>query len=570
MPQVTSISGVSGYVPGGQASSPDQIDFVGLAQAMLQMKREKKSQEQQEAVNRLNTVQGMIKQGLQPSPEMLQQMQKDFKILDIDPKVLTANAQSVQPVQPQQQEAQQQPTNAPVAQPMPQVNSQAVSAVGNATQGNKAGAQAATPPSDSAAKKAPGGGVNTSGAMTPGGGQFEKAFNQASEGGTQPAMQSDPYAAVRSPQAMQQSYNNAMEMWQGMAATGFQKNQAEGMMADLQRRAMGGDDEALGRFLQLSGMNIPTDMMMFLRANPQQKAAMLSFAAGQETPAQAILRESNTRQMLMQQYGGVLDIPQIEEVTKSIMAGQGIPPGIAQKISTIQSRFKEAEFFYKFAQILPVKYAAAAAQAAAHGLNANLVLPSGMQSLSEMTLKIEQQKANAMSAQVGVERERNQMMKTKAEMDAFNDYNKIMNEMQKQENEQLMKTLNSLIDMEKADMDVDKTILNETIGKVALQVGVSTERVEGFWSFITGPKYKFSPIKTDTSKFTGQPQTNPDTGASLTDPGVIGAAAYDTASDIGAGGLPYIQKGLEGLAGATGEFVKGFKKRGEEKKKEKK
>jgi hypothetical protein len=390
------------YIPGQQV---EQLDIQDKYTKLMQMGMAVQQSKKAEAVQTIEQGFKLMDMGIDPDYDAMQRAAKTAGFpLPKDPKSWAV----------QQQGIQQAAAN-PTAAPTPGVDPNQAAGVGGATQGNKAGLQAGTPPSTSAANKAPGGGVITPNAVPTQ--TLQKAVAGSIPGVSGGQQGGGPQYAQTpmTPQAGGGLRGFTESRRQGMAvsaigsAADIQKKQAEAEhaknVAELSNKVRSSDPKNIdfkdiGKLMAMQGQNITPEMAKYGEMNSSQKSHMLDIAAGmEEEMGTKLQRESSFRAAMLtnpqtlRMVARPQDAPRLVE---SILSGNGFPTDIAAG-QNLDNLVQRADLFQKYAGVIgDVSYAAKMADAASIGGNPLDVLPEGIRGVAELQIKNEEERTKAM------------------------------------------------------------------------------------------------------------------------------------------------------------------------------
>jgi hypothetical protein len=368
-------------------------------------------------------------------------------------------------------------SDTPVTGPMPggqptNVNPGQLAAVGNAAQGSKAGAQAATPPSDNAAGKAPGGGVASVGNPQ----QVEQIAAMAHD------------SMMKKYGALAPLYGSAMNQVQ------MEQLKAKGVaeMEQLKHNAMGGDLQSMGRLYALAGHEVTDSTMrnMIMSSNMDNKVVgqALDFALGNETEAAKALRFDSTLKTLSSnpEIMGKLAHPEdITSIARSVVYGGKLPEGIQMKPFSVDELAKEAEYEkYLVTEVgLPYDFSHTIARSRSLGLDLNLSMPKGMQTLAQRKVGATEKQASA------------SMLSAQAEWKkAGAEWEKIKITAADKENKDLMDTLAQMTEADKAKHPWPDEVKSAVINRLAVKSGLMPERVKHWYNLFSGGEWQYTPI----------------------------------------------------------------------------
>jgi hypothetical protein len=437
---------------GGQADTTQLVQLAMAVKSFKMQEKEQKRQQAQQKVDLLLKNPGLL---VMTDPKDLEKAMKegfDLKFTDDTP----AN-----------------PQNANQTAPQAKVDPNAIASVANATQGNKAGAQAANPPSSEAANKAPGGGeVNTHTQVT------EKLAAEANH-------------------AFQEKFNKLAPIYgQAMSQLDLESHKARAMMEieDVKTNAAKGDMQAMGRLMLLSGKQVSDvdmrAMVVSSNMDPKIQAQALGFALGNETDGDKAKRFDTTLKTLASspEFMGRLARPEdVAAYARSIVYSGRLPEGISVKPHTLAELTNEAA--YEKTLIgdvgLPYDIAHTIARGRTDGIEITASMPKGFQTIAQREAGAKETQASA--ALTGAEAELQRLK---------NDGLKIQSELSAKPYEDLNDRLRMMTEASKAKhpwpQDVQDALLNE----VAVASHLMPERVNNFFHFLTGGahwEYKQNP-----------------------------------------------------------------------------
>jgi hypothetical protein len=367
------------YIPSAQNQTPDQFDPRGLAQIALAIHQTKFAEAEKEKSDAMDTLKMVTE-----NPDLLTMMDPN----DLKKKFETATGGKM--ASPEQVASMQKmiqsgaPPVTPPAPPAAPVPSNQLEQLGATMQGNKAGAQSATPPSAGAAAKAPGGGVTPGGIVTPGTGQLQQLQEGAMSSFTKQVGALAPLYLGAASQKQQQ----------------YLIAQKQQEIHKLYEEANGGGPGAVRAFGMLQQMNGKTTTADEMRAilsgsnDPAVAKQAMDYALGNETGADLAKRQSSTlttilgNKEFMQKLKDPTDAPRIAQ---SIVDGHGIPSDVMKRPLTLDE-IKDTNTYQKqlIDQGFAPEDARRAAEANAQGIPYTLSLPTAMHGLT-----IPQQEAQA-------------------------------------------------------------------------------------------------------------------------------------------------------------------------------
>ena len=370
-----------------------------------------------------------------------------------------------------------------------------LAAVGNAVQGNKAGAQAGAPVSPTAANAAPGGGVNQTGTPQ----LVEQLAAKAQQDFT------TKFGAVAP------LYASAMSQIEQEQLKAKTINEIEG----LKQNAASGDFRSMGRLYMLAGKDVTdADMRAMIASSnmdPKVVSQAMDFALGNETDADKAKRFDSTLKTLSSSpdFMGRLQNPtDITEIARSIVYGGKLPEGVgALRLQSLDELGKEADYEkYLTTEIgLPYDMAHTVARARSLGIDTNLSLPKGFQTLAQRKVGVTETEAGAAvtSAQAALIKSKSDMLK-------------VTSEIQSLASDRLNDRLKSMIEARKAKHPFPDEVENGLINEVAREVGLQPEQVKKWYQYVTGGEsWTYTPVPdSDLARAAaGGGDTTPSTGA---------------------------------------------------------
>lgn len=451
------------YLPGapqyGQGGGSPQIDAMGISRLALAVKQFKMEKEQTERNNALQTL-GLLTQNpgllVATDPKEVEKLMGKIGI-----KLGGSEGGSLNP-NPEQDGIPPLPTTLKPNQ---------IAALGALTQGNKAGTQAATPPSKSAAAKAPGEGVTPTGnaqMVEHFSSQAVSAFNQK-------------FGALA---PLYASGMNQLEQEQIKAHT---MNEIE----QLKQAAAEGNPAAMGRLMMLAGKNVTdSDMRAMLFSaegvDPKVMSQAMDFALGNETEAAKAQRFDSTLKTIMSTKS-VMDKLQnpldAGKIARSLVYSGSLPSDIQTKPLSVDELTNEATYEKQLTEDygMPYSLSHTIARARSLGLDVSQALPKpilGM--LSGPTLAERGVHAKEVTAEADMLKAQNEGLRLSA----------VLSE---KKFDSLNARLKTMVEADKAGHAWPKDVRDGLINELASQTGLTPQEVDHWYSFATGRSWKYTP-----------------------------------------------------------------------------
>jgi len=452
----------------GQGGGNNQ-NLVQLAMAVKSFKMQEKQQKKAEAASRVDM--------LMKNPQLL--LMQDPKEMEKDLKELGIKVTDQQPTNPQDAAK-----TAPTAEGTAKVDPNQMATLASVTQGNKSGAQSASPASPGAANKAPGGG-ETGGIMSP---------------------QLVEQMGAKANQRLQENYGALAPIYQGARSqVESSQHQAQLQMEidTLKRAAIGGDIRAMARLSSLAGHQVTDSDMrnMVVAAGASDKAVQqaLDVALHNETGDskasrfQAMSKDMLGNPQIMERLDNPLDV---YKITNSIVFGGSLPEGVSMKPFTLEELKQEADYEKMVMQDqgLPYEFAHLVARGQQMKVSPSLLLPPGMQGLlnpdnplnttSLATRKVGAQEKQASAAALSAEAE---MVKANTE------HSKIAVTLAQKEYDALNDRIKLMIEADKAKKPWPDDIKQGYLNQLARATGLMPEEVSHWYKFGMTTEYKKIP-----------------------------------------------------------------------------
>jgi len=355
-----------------------------------------------------------------------------------------------------------------------------LAAVGNAVQGNKAGAQAGAPVSPTAANAAPGGGVNQTGTPQ----LVEQLAAKAQQDFT------TKFGAVAP------LYASAMSQIEQEQLKAKTINEIEG----LKQQATSGDFRSMGRLYMLAGKDVTdADMRAMIASSnmdPKVVSQAMDFALGNETDADKAKRFDSTLKTLSSSpdFMGRLQTPtDITEIARSIVYGGKLPEGVgALRLQSLDELGKEADYEkYLTTEVgLPYDVAHTVARGRSLGLSPSESLPTSFQGmLSRPTLAQRKVGATEVEAGAAAVSAHAALLKSQADMA------KVTADITAMIPDRLNDRLKSMIEARKAKHPFPDDVENALINEVAREAGLQPEQAKKWYQYVTGGEsWTYTPV----------------------------------------------------------------------------
>lgn len=392
---------------------------------------------------------------------------------------------------------------------------QQVTKTGSAIAPN-AGAQAANPPSASAAAKAPGGGVVQT--VPAGTGTVEKGVAATNQ---------SPY---------EQMVASTRQRLADTAMSEHQRQVLDQHITNLKLQAEQGDGQALGKLMAMGGVNLSADQATFAMANPEQKQKIIDIASGQESPAQKELRVSNMTMDLFKsgRFASVADARSAAEGKTVAMQ-----PDLGRMVD-------EAKFTNELLNTgLSFDQAKDVGIKMANGVSLADALPTGVTPLVQQQMALEKRKVAAAetTAQAEVERTGVEAQRVQAEIARTNKETelaaqKMILDLQERDDKEFNSRFDNYVNMKRAKVSVDPSFEENMINELAARSGMIPEKVRQGLNWLTfgmlgRPGYEFKPAPGSTQPpgSAGAPQV----GTTPTKPSSAGVTPLNPHETIGLG-----------------------------------
>jgi len=435
------ISGLAGVVNAGGTQQADSgPELLQIVQAVQQIQQQKKEGAKAELGTMLEL---MNKHGLAPDEKTFMKTAKDAGI--------------------------------PIESLTAAVSGNDAVKTGNAMQGNKQGAQSAFPVSDSAASKAPGGGV------------VKTTNSQTTQSNVAKSSPFDSMVA-RAQEKIQLQHGSEMD-----------KLNLERLVTQLKTDAANGDSEAVGKLMNMGGIEFNMDQTMWNEASPDERRNMIGIAAGQESPAQ---RE----QRLSQQAASYWSSGRFETPRDARDAAEGKQVKMLPNLGRIAD---EARAFNElFAATGDAKIAKEVGQKMANNVSLVDALPAGVAPVLQQQLDLQRRTSAAtiqgekdrtdlarqgLNLQIKEADNRRLTLNRQMELDA----KQLMFDIEKLGDEKLNKEIDNMVNMKRAGFEVDPSFEENLINKMAVKSGMIPEKVRSIWSFLTFGGYENTVFKPD-------------------------------------------------------------------------
>jgi len=456
---------MASYIPGGgQVPPPIQGggggagQLVQLAMAVKAFKLQEADKKKHDAQETASLLMGNPQLLTMTDPKVIEKALKEGYGLSFDDKqpANPANAAKMPPEQPAAPQAKVDPNN--------------IAAVGNAMQGNKSGAQAGAPASPGAANKAPGGGVEKTG---------------------QPDLTEHLAAAAN--QHLNDKFG-AMAPLYGSAMSQMQMEQVKAQsIMDIEHTkqlAASGDFQAMGRLMLMSGKQVTdADMRAMVASSnmhPDVVNQALGFALGNESEADKAKRFDTTLKTVAgnPEIMGFVNPLDVSEYARSIVYGGSLPQGMNLKALSVNELTEEAKYEDYLVKTvgLPGDYSHLVARARSMGLDVNLSMPKGFQTIPQRETGAKEKQASASMLSAHAD-----MIKAQAEWD------KVSATIKSKVGDDLNEQLRTMIEADKAKHPYPQPVQDALINKVAEQSGLMPEQVSNWHSWITGKEWQYTP-----------------------------------------------------------------------------
>lgn len=534
------------YIPGGNNQSgqgmQNQGEFVQLALAVKQTQMQEKNQKRQQALQTLDTMMGLFKQGIVPPPKEFDRVMKDAGLNYTVDQMATMSPDQWKQIQQEAAGAQgagaqvgtpPSPGGAPAGLPST-IAPQDVTKAGKSMQ-PAAGAQSATPPSPAAAQAAPGGGVTPTAAA--------------------PSLVEHYVAQARSqfPQYAQM-YQGVLSQQQIAAKQAEIENGIRDNMMSFQRN---GDWGAFARARFLAGENLTDEHMRNIAMAAGPQAAHDYARAYSKVDPKAGERRAEVLKSLTANPSAISmfkDKNDILRVADAVAYNDPMPKDIAMNPFSIDQQKQMAEEAGKWIEYgFPPKMSWDIAEKRQMGFGINDIMPKGFDvelfkqgfvSSPERKMKIAEKEASA------------KMLQAQASMKQANvDASRLSLAEQEAKDKKPFQLLSQVIDMKKAGMDVPSSLEQEALASLTLitgadgkpALGMTVERKKNLLNYLSGGlfsdayHYEFKPTPTGDKgqkvidETAGPKQAGAAQGGFTSE--MVGSAAVQTAVDIAK--LPY-------------------------------
>jgi len=444
------ISGLAGVVnAGGTQQGNSGPELLQIVQAVQQIQQQKKEGAKAELGTMLEL---MTKHGLAPDEKTFMKTAKDAGI--------------------------------PIESLTAAVSGNDAVKTGNAMQGNKQGAQSAFPVSDSAASKAPGGGVTKT----------------TDSQGTQKAIaQSSPFDSMVA---------RAQEKIQMQHGSEIDKLNLERLVTQLKTDAANGDSEAVGKLMNMGGIEFNMDQTMWNEASPDERKNMIGIAAGQESPAQK-------EQRLSQQATSLFSSGRYETLRDARDAAEGKQVKMLPNLGRIAD---EARAFNElFAATGDAKIAKEVGQKMANNVSLVDALPAGVAPVLQQQLDLQKRTSEAQIAgekartdiaykgldlQLKEANVRMGMLSRQVELDA----KQLLLDLEKSKDEAFNKRFDNFVNLKRTGALPEEMETN-MINELASRSGMTVQKVSAIWQWLG-----YIPGVYDYGEFEYKPDTSKDQG----------------------------------------------------------
>lgn len=457
------------YIPGSPNQTPDQIDPRGLVQLAVAVHQQKQADAQQKRQNALELIK-MVSE----NPDLAtmvdhKKIEGAFKDAGMD----LASADQVKAMQNLITSGGGASAGAPAAPPpaVPVPGNQ-LEQLGNTMQGSKAGAQSATPPSDKAAAKAPGGGVTPGGIVTPGTGQLQELQAGALDSFSKQVGSLAPL------------YMGAASQKQQQFLIGQKQQEIHHLFED----AQSGSPTSVRSFGILNMMNghntTAADITAMLTGNndPVVAKQAMDYSLGNETGGDKAKRLTDTVKTLSAStdfMGKLKDPTDLPRIAQSIVDGHGVPMDLLKRPFSL-NEIKDMNGYEK--QLIDQGFdpvtAHNSAEAQSLGVPYTMSLPPAMQGL---TIQQQEAQAKGVTAEGAYKRGQGAIMEGQAALQRVQeDHDKITKDL----DEKLKEKLENYIMMEKNGISVPQELKDELLTKVAAASGISVQRVSHWYNWM--------------------------------------------------------------------------------------
>ena len=441
MPQVSSVSGVTGGIDA--SGRPQQTSTTALLQLAMAAKAQEEGKKREEAQKVLE----MIKMGLPVDPsDAKRKIETGFGVKLADPASLSKLAEMAPGLVPKAgQPAPQQgdfEEGAPPFTPAQPIQGPTANKLGTAFGGSKAGAQAGAPPSPSAARKAPGGGVTPS-----------------------------PTASLpnTAEDVIQQMSSQAFQAKQGEARNLGMEQQLKMSLMQMSQKALQGDPKALARLALMEGRQLDP-MAAYLSARNDKEREQV-YDAAVEIEKASSLGDKWTEVFKSIDTDLVPDPSDRTAIATALADGRPVPFDVqlkmGQKLRMSDLR-GEADAANKLIdQGFPVKLAWQIVHATKRvGLPVHMAIPQGLRSLAERKVRVEERKATVAEQRLEIELD-----------DA--------------KNKDLKDLLMFMATAERSGMPVPDEIKDKAFDEVAQRFGMKRVEVPAWWKLYLGTTSEF-------------------------------------------------------------------------------
>lgn len=455
------ISGLAGSVSGGGGGaqgSNSGPDLLRIVQAVQQIQEQKK----QSARSDLDAMLGLLeKHGMAPDEKTFMTTAKNAGI--------------------------------PIENITAAVSGKDAVKTGNSFQGNKQGAQSAFALPSNSAEKNPGGGVST----TVDSNQTQSGIAQSKIGGSGTGPKASPFDSM---------VQRAQARIENEATNASDKANLERLVNHLKQQAGEGDSEAVGKLMNMGGIEFKMDQMMWNEATPQERKSMIGIAAGQESPAQKELRLSN-------QASSLFGSGRYKTLQDARAAAEGKP---VETLVDLGRMADEAKLMNElFAATGDSKIAKEVAMKMANGVSLADAVPAGVSPILEQQLGLQKRQVKAEEDRVkisrdqlgiskdqlavqreglGLEKARDILNWSTKMAEAENDARQMILTLEKDKDEQFNKRFAHYVQMKNAGITIDKTFEDNMINELAVRSGMIPEKVQTSWEWLTGGgHFGFSP-----------------------------------------------------------------------------
>lgn len=449
----------------GQQGGQDAGNLIQLALAVKSFKMQEKEQKRQQAAGRVDM--------LMKNPQLL--LMQDPKEMEKDLNTLGIKITDQPPADPN--------TAKQTTSPQPQggggkVDPNQMSSLANITQGNKSGAQAASPASPGAANKAPGGG-ETGGIMSP------QLVEQMS---------------AKANERMRQNYGALAPIYMGaQTQLDAQRHQAQlsSEIDTLKEGAIGGDIRAMARLSSLAGHTVTDgDIRGWVVASghsPEAVQQAMDVALHNETGDsratrfQGMTKDLMANPQIMDRLSNPLDV---YKITSSLVYGGSIPEGVTMKPFTLDELKAEADYEKTLMteQGLPYEFSHLVARGRSLGIPPTMSLPPGMQGLLTRETMGER-KVGATEKQASAS-----MLSAEADWVKANDTHlKIKQTLEQKDYELLNERIRLMTEADKAKKPWPDDIKQGYLNQLARATGLMPEEVDHWYKFGMTTEYRKDP-----------------------------------------------------------------------------